>query len=436
MAHNSQRVPWDLFRKGRIVAAADVPHAASQHDVTLKRSSDQQRKLDTATLIAALCDALQHDIHQEAARHAFAPEPPADADLVIPDPVARTIAPMVRAWRASVFAAKELEGILELGDDEYRQWQLTFDARPEGEGSGNPAPTAERQHGSDRACVHEVAFRCGCVLPRSERTAGAFRRGHPGNSCYTFHEVCAKEYFGALVMQSLLVAGEMQPFYDMGRGETSIFAWESVAECYCVSFHSIGWGCLQNSCLISYIYLNALLALSDAGGAKSLLSSSQYRNRATTSAMLQRFQISDWFGEHLHTEFHQDTTGRESLWERIPGPSLQLSPAAEKAAREALRAKGLPEELILQILRSRTPLARIRVPGDPLHPENRKAVAEYLELCWGIIVRCGVLQSWNTFAEAKGKPAHKGQIGSVVRELQAKLWKEVEVKKCAAPVEG
>ncbi|RHZ66342.1 uncharacterized protein CDV56_105338 [Aspergillus thermomutatus] len=77
------------------------------------------------------------------------------------------------------------------------------------------------------------------------------------------------------------------------------------------------------------------------------------------------------------------------------GGQHQARSAADVARVEAyLRAKRLPQELVLQItacteyIRSRSQLP---VPHDPLHRRNRTQLRQHLDHCWQILVRCNML---------------------------------------------
>jgi hypothetical protein len=59
-----------------------------------------------------------------------------------------------------------------------------------------------------------------------------------------------------------------------------------------------------------------------------------------------------------------------------------------------LHTKGLPPELVLQVMRHSgydTVQRRLPIAHDPLHPENREAFKKYLTFCWLTLVRCNML---------------------------------------------
>jgi hypothetical protein len=75
----------------------------------------------------------------------------------------------------------------------------------------------------------------------------------------------------------------------------------------------------------------------------------------------------------------------------------QTRSAVDVARVEAyLRAKRLPQELVLQITacteydRSRS-RSQLPVPHDPLHRRNRRQLRRHLDHCWQIMVHCNML---------------------------------------------
>lgn len=79
------------------------------------------------------------------------------------------------------------------------------------------------------------------------------------------------------------------------------------------------------------------------------------------------------------------------------GVQHQTRSAVDVARVEAyLRAKRLPQELVLQITacteydRSRS-RSRLPAPHDPLHRRNRRQLRRHLDHCWRIMVHCNML---------------------------------------------
>lgn len=58
-----------------------------------------------------------------------------------------------------------------------------------------------------------------------------------------------------------------------------------------------------------------------------------------------------------------------------------------------LCCKGLPLELALMIteLADYKSKRRLNVPHDPFHPSNKEELANYIEYCWRILVRCDMM---------------------------------------------
>ena len=58
-----------------------------------------------------------------------------------------------------------------------------------------------------------------------------------------------------------------------------------------------------------------------------------------------------------------------------------------------LHAKGLPMELVLEILdlADYAPRGRLRVPHDPFHRDNADELRKYLKYCWQLLIRCEMM---------------------------------------------
>lgn len=70
------------------------------------------------------------------------------------------------------------------------------------------------------------------------------------------------------------------------------------------------------------------------------------------------------------------------------------APSAVLQVQQMLGSKGLPAELVLDILEMaeyEPGEGRLKVPHDPFHPENRGELAKYLRYCWELIVRCEMM---------------------------------------------
>ena len=74
-------------------------------------------------------------------------------------------------------------------------------------------------------------------------------------------------------------------------------------------------------------------------------------------------------------------------------PEHNTTPSDIPQVRHILHSKGLPMELVLDIMQRAgyAPRGRLRVPHDPFHPDNREELAKYLRFCWEVLVRCEML---------------------------------------------
>lgn len=61
--------------------------------------------------------------------------------------------------------------------------------------------------------------------------------------------------------------------------------------------------------------------------------------------------------------------------------------------QQMLFQKRLPSELVLDIMAKAdyTPKRRLTVSNNPLHPDNRDELVQYLDECWQLLVQCEMM---------------------------------------------
>lgn len=250
-----------------------------------------------------------------------------------------------------------------------------------------------RQH---RLCTHDAGFQCGCPFPLSERRARAFTRLPGQNDCYEFQAEKAKEFFGCLVMQSLIVTGRLEPFYLLGNRHSNLKEWEYGESCQCVRSEH-GWGFFLDACQNAYIATNFMLALTDhlpasekQGKAKNYRNSHAWKLLSSTLQLQMQDDAFDGvFTEFLAKERYPDSPFHEySITNYIP---LSVIQSVSDTVRSALRRKGLANETCDHILGYVGTRAAFSVHRDPLHLVNRRALNDLLHLLWSVIVRCKLL---------------------------------------------
>jgi len=76
-----------------------------------------------------------------------------------------------------------------------------------------------------------------------------------------------------------------------------------------------------------------------------------------------------------------------------PPAAHDPAPSDIPQVRQILHSKGLPTELVLDIMARAdyAPRGRLPVPHDPFHPDNRAELDKYLKFCWEVLVRCEML---------------------------------------------
>ncbi|CEJ90094.1 hypothetical protein VHEMI05900 [[Torrubiella] hemipterigena] len=335
---------------------------------------------------------------------------------------------MVNQWRTNIFFADGLGGILEKGDKKYRKWKdrlfrappgfyaIDYTARYRFDSVEARAAAISKRLNRDvsmQLCTHDKGFRCRCTLPRCERTVAAFSRQPDLFQCGDFMDACAKEYFGALVLQSLILSGDMEPLYRMKNRQSNVFSWHKKEECCCeYTTPTMGWAFLQATCLWSYVVLNALLVLSNTRFRNPLINSKNYQGLAVYKMLLERTKNQD-YPNRVHQNVYSSKPEKPSFWEHIP---LPFSAEARQAATHVLLAKGLPNEIVQHILQYIAQPERIRIEGDPLRLTNRPAIKQYMEMCWRVVVRCGVL----TLGKMP-KKYYAVDVETIFTELDARL---------------
>lgn len=447
--HNKDRIPWETLREYTRLRKANT---------TSSQPADVLH-----TLIRAIKDTLRQDILEEVTKYQQSKSTVTDikdTDIIISDHAALRITPMVNQWRTNIFFAKGLGGILEKGDKKYRKWKdrlfcalpgfyaTDYTARYRFESIEARAAAIRKRLDRDvstQLCTHDNGFRCRCTLPRCERTVAAQSRHADLFQCGDFMDACTKEYFGALVLQSLILSGDMEPLYRMRNRQSNVFSWYKKEECCCEvrlqrggcafacpffifnffgspseqKFNilqyitpTMGWAFLQETCLWSYVALNALLVLSNTRFKNPLINNKNYQGLAVYQMLLERTKKHD-YPNRVNQDVYSSNPDKPSFWEQIP---LPFSAEEKQAATNVLLVKGLPNELVQHVLRHVVQPERIRIEGDPLHLANRSAIKQYMEMCWRVVVRCGVLTQGKM-----PKEYYAVDVEAIFTELDAKL---------------
>lgn len=107
----------------------------------------------------------------------------------------------------------------------------------------------------------------------------------------------------------------------------------------------------------------------------------------------------------------------------LENPTLEFMPSMSNVGTvQTLLLRYLPIELALLIMEMAgyKPKRALTIPHDPLNPSNRKALDDYLEQCWQILVRCEMLAQ-----ETDHRIADAGWPGPICHTI-ARLWENDE----------
>lgn len=116
MAHNKERIPWDIFPKFTALFPEQLPNCEAA-DGPASEARDSSRTLDA--LAEAITQALEKDATMELARYEPFPEPAEPGDIVISDETAFQVGPILHYWRTANLVGPGHENLLTLPDEAY-----------------------------------------------------------------------------------------------------------------------------------------------------------------------------------------------------------------------------------------------------------------------------------------------------------------------------
>ncbi|KAJ5387668.1 hypothetical protein N7509_010209 [Penicillium cosmopolitanum] len=273
-------------------------------------------------------------------------------------------------------------------------------------------------------------------LSSEQRTAFAFL--HPwdtGGSCYAWES----NEFGFInleVVKMLLMLGELDPILQAcAHPDVGLSGWYYAAICDCSETPDVlGWDMVHDSALLAYIVLNIALCfpqICDPTAGRT--DETDYRHTGFYQYMLREITRSlapseatsyphqQFFGiPHDHfceeDDMHKNIDKKHWLHrtniierghygvlsfdeflnlERPLPDQYQPSESDVESAKQELLSKCLPLEIVFMIMNFADYKAKriLKVPHDPLHPDNRAELNQYLDQCWQIIIGCEIMSN-------------------------------------------
>lgn len=299
---------------------------------------------------------------------------------------------------------------------------------------------------SSTACRHDTATQCDCLLPTKAKTPSIYgpvgrrisdnesRDGAPGSRAFAINTL------GALLQnQQPLPVMRLLHHFDLGH----LYWRNEFSQCFDRLFEA---------CLTPYLTLNILLARPETWHPKSKKKPwHDYRDTALYQTMVNRctHPTKTWEARlcctvyHLHRDFFDipDTNWVLMPWSRksrsrlperywsasrcdeprvgfgtLPFSSF-ISSSSRKSRRQVgindiavdvntvrcfMAYKGLPPEItdiIISMANAVDLTYHLRVPDDPLHPNNRCFLKRYLDRCWKTMVTCYVAMGMDDSAD-------------------------------------
>ena len=444
MAHQAHHIPWTVLQSHIRPVCPGNAHEPANFQVCNK--SQQGKEL------TYFVEAFARNItaHSDSERRKFSTyDTPAPTDILIEDAAARRIAPTVlHARQRSAFRG--------------RQYPALFGAKYK-------PPTA------GVLCRHDAQdMSCGCILPAWNRTAEAFLISpdpEPGvwhQLQRRFKEEHSWGFFNAEVVKALLMHGQMEPLLKWAKHpQCDFMAWQTYYGMgmdrregqALFDIPERGWEKMYKLALRAYLVLNiAYLFPSTWDAASGRTPAVDYRNTELYQRMFvqctlskgesevvrfphrQFFGVRDgditkthmpkriaWFDPQTGlpcatVPFPRFVDGAFRGWSHTASPGLAPSTTVINHVGTLLRIKGLPGEIIHEILELADLKLRGRLavmPNNPLHPENWREMIKYLTYCWVLLVRCDVLAR-----EVGGTIDWHDEIISLLSELSSAHGRE------------
>ncbi|KAL2255970.1 hypothetical protein VTK26DRAFT_2407 [Humicola hyalothermophila] len=394
MAHQATNIPWNTLASHLKWSVAK--HHPENGDLHLRFKPDQGKQFHY------FVEAFARNIRRHSAtarkRYPEAYEAPKPDDILLDDAVVRKITPGVHRFRS----------------------RIEWDYAPLGRSVLPPKGGLCTHGGGD--------IRCHCPIPNSERKAVAFYRPRRFNNCFHFFEENGDGFFTLELVKTLLMDGEMDIILRIcASPDVQLWHWWRLGMCECEP-DDVGWDMIVKAALLAYIALNVVYCFPETWDtASGRTDEKDYRRMRIYQYMVRNCTLGGTASEvvtYPHRRFfdvedNQFVIGRDARnFKQYAGrggsefyPYGRLSfqdflacevrtapkPArsAMRAARRALHSKGLPTELVLEILEfaglTEAATSSLEVPYDPFHPRNWDELAKYLRHCWELLVRCDML---------------------------------------------
>ncbi|KAK3987003.1 hypothetical protein QBC44DRAFT_401467 [Cladorrhinum sp. PSN332] len=383
MAHQASNIPWNVLASNLHWSEAKHP---CHGDLHLRFKPDQAKKLDY--FVEGFVRNIREHSSTTRKKYPEHYDPPRPEEIILDDATIRKITPTVRRWRAHM-AQMCLRDL----------------------GSEDILPSEEK----------EYKGQCPIPIPHEERKAAAFYRKYQRNHCYRFFPVNGKAFLNLELVKTLLLYGEMDIIFRVcAYPGVDLGTWWEMSRCYCEK-PDAGWDTLCRIALLPYIGLNVIYCIPETWDlASGKTREKDYRQMRIYQYMLKHCTLSGTTSEvamYPHRQFFGIADG-QFRWVgnefRLPRQSLvypyglvsfeeflncdgvtenKPAPSDVPQVRQILHSKGLPMELVLNImaLAEYAPRGRLQVPHDPFHLDNRDELAKYLKFCWEVLVRCDMM---------------------------------------------
>ncbi|VUC32747.1 unnamed protein product [Clonostachys rosea] len=390
MSHQAHNIPWNVFGSN-LKFRTKIPCADDATSLHFRFKPTQGKEL------TYFVDTFTRNVHEHAdserRKYPEAYEVPGLDDIVLDDSLTRKMTHAVRLWRSE------------------RRDKL---------GEVDEKPTTELCHHS------EPDQRCRCPLSYNQRRMGSFFHKYRWSDCYKFFDDHKDGYISLEVFKTLLMHGEMDTLLKIcAHPGVGFPSWWDARLCSCYP-PDLGRDYLENA-LDAYLVLNIFLSSFPKSWAPGRSLDQDYRRTRIYQMMILRVtgtrQASE-LATHPHRQVFGIARGQLNSYSGFKYPmttkrqdkfcgtdqpygrltyeeflesqkTIDFLPSVSDVlhVRWILCEKGLPGEIAQLILDKALykPQRRLKVPHDPLHPENIEELNKYLKFCWQVLVRSEVV---------------------------------------------
>ncbi|KAJ2983926.1 hypothetical protein NQ176_g338 [Zarea fungicola] len=418
MAHQAHNIAWDPLTSN---LRPTFPHHPCPQPCNFFVRNKPNQIQDITYFLDTFVNNIQEHTRCERDKYEKSYNSPGMEEVLVTDQALRRITPTIlraRLFQEGIYNSSRNYDTLFGGKYSLYRRKLPIEVQK------NAAP-----------CRHDMAdLQCGCVVPFRERQAAAFLRKYEYDYRRSFVQDETLSFFNMEVVKALILHNQMEPILRVcAHPDNGMQHWRQLSKPqeevpqHDYQYHydrGLGWEEVYVSALDAYLALNICYRfpeLWDTGSGRTTVR--DYRNtrlyqtmmrectgRGDTSEMA-KFPHRDFFGieDGAIERYSYDKRPMLATKDGLPSATIPFpiflarcrwydrpprpSHAAASYTRAILQHKGLPTEIVTEILdlADHKPMGRLLRPHNPLHVDNWEELRKYLTYCWQLVIRCDMM---------------------------------------------